>query len=337
MTVEPRRVQTRAHLPLKGQRKYTVFKMVKESGNENSRYVIGSERSHCCGLSCLGPLTFHCQAVGDMVHLSQGCRLAERMGDTFKNGVVFSSRPVKVQERIHLRVEKDSFNWHGALRVGFTNVPPSARSLPLPLMAIPNLTDTRGHWAAPVHESHCQAGSELEFWVSYGGTIYVKSNNIRQRKLLRGVDLSKPLWAMIDIYGQTRCIFLLGSERKGLFYTRRSCPAPERLTSPDVDNHYSLISDDLRLYGNSEECISCHDREVPAGKGSVMDCVVCMGKEARITLPCGHRCLCNHCASRVIQQFGICPLCRQDISSIISVGALSSKKPGGTHQIQATE
>ncbi|XP_044052093.1 E3 ubiquitin-protein ligase NEURL3 [Siniperca chuatsi] len=294
--------------------------MVKESGNENS--VAGSEMSHRCGRSCLGPLTFHCQSVGDMVRLSQGCLLAERREDTFRNGLVFSSRPVKVQERIRLRVEKDLFNWHGALRVGFTNVPPSARSLPLPQMAIPNLTDLPGHWAAPLHESYCQSGSELEFWVSCGGTIYVTSNNIRQHKLLTGVDLRQPLWAMIDIYGQTCSIFLLGSEKRGLFCTRRSCPAPERLTLPNVDNHFSLIPDASSLYGNSEERISCLDTEVPGGEGRVMDCVVCMVKEARITLPCDHRCLCNHCASRVFQQFGTCPLCRQEIRAPCVTGTL---------------
>ncbi|KAM9360635.1 E3 ubiquitin-protein ligase NEURL3 [Symphorus nematophorus] len=271
--------------------------MVKDSENRNSDAE--SERSHRCSMSCLSPLSFHCQAVGDKVRLSEGCRLAERTGDTFKNGLVFSSRPVKIQERIRLRVEKDLFNWHGALRVGFTNVPPEDRRLPLPIMAIPNLTKTPGHWAAPVHESLCQAGSELEFWVTDGGNIYVTCNNSRLHKLLEGVDLRKPLWAMIDIYGQTCSIFLLGSEKKEFFYTRRSCPAPEHLTSPAVENCSTLIPD-----GDSG-----------AGDNSVLDCVVCMVKQARVTLPCGHRYLCRRCASRVIQQFGSCPLCRHQIAA----------------------
>lgn len=171
--------------------------------------VVMSEGSHKCDWRCLGPLTFHCQAVGDKVSLSQGGRLAKRMEGTFKNGLVFSSREVRVQERVCLRVEKDVFNWHGALRVGFTTVSPTSRALPLPCMAIPNLTDTGKHWAAPVHESLCRAGSKLEFWVSHGGAIYVKSNTSKKHMLLRGVDLSKPLWAIIDIYGQTCSILLL--------------------------------------------------------------------------------------------------------------------------------
>ncbi|XP_030594186.1 E3 ubiquitin-protein ligase NEURL3-like [Archocentrus centrarchus] len=258
-------------------------------------------QSHRCSLLCLGSLTFHHQAVGDKVRLSEGGRRAEKTEATFKNGLVFSNRPVKVQERIRLRVERDSFIWHGALRVGFTNVPPSARSLPLPCMAIPNLTDRPGHWAVPVHESNCQAGSELEFWVSSGGSIYAEINN-RQHELLTGLDLSQPLWAMIDIYGQTCSILLLGSEKNRLFYTQRSCPAPEHLTSPD--NCFGSVSG---LSG--DDYISCLDMEIPADKR----CVVCMVKEARITLPCGHRCLCNKCNSRVCEQFGTCPLCRHEI------------------------
>ncbi|XP_030271910.1 E3 ubiquitin-protein ligase NEURL3 [Sparus aurata] len=290
------------------EKKRTVcfFKMVKNGGNGNP--AVKSEASHKCSVSCLGPLIFHCQAVGNKVRLSRGGLLAERKGRTFQNGLVFSSRPLKIQERIRLRVEKQLINWHGALRVGFTNVSPSDRSRPLPAMAIPNLTDTPGHWAAAVDESYCQEGTELEFWVSHGGSIYVTSTSTGQQKLLTGVDLSKPLWAMIDIYGQTCSISLLGSQKKELLYTRRSCPAPECLTSRDADYSYSLIPD-----GDSDDCMSLLYMEVPADTGSAMDCVVCMGREASITLPCGHRCLCRPCGSRVIQQFGSCPLCRQEI------------------------
>ncbi|KAM6943982.1 E3 ubiquitin-protein ligase NEURL3-like [Lycodopsis pacificus] len=291
--------------------------MVKESDNGNS--VVGSETSRRCGRSCLGPLTFHPLAVGDMVSLSNGCRRAERKANTFKNGLVFSSRPVKIREKIRLRVEKDLFIWQGAMRVGFTNVPPSDRSLPLPTMAIPNLTDTQGHWAALVPESHCQAGSELEFWLSEG-SVYITSHNMKQHKLLTGVNLSKPLWAMIDIYGQTCAISVLGSEKRELFHTRRSCPAPEHLTSPDADSLNSLIPVSS-LHGNSDESISCLDMKVPSDGGNVMVCVVCMAKQARITLSCGHQCLCKPCAFRVFQTFGTCPLCRSKISAL-SVGGM---------------
>lgn len=167
--------------------------------------------SHRCGGSCLGPLTFHSQVFGDHVSLSQGGRLARRGGSTFKNGLVFSSRPLGIQEKIHLKVVTSTARWHGALRVGFTNVHPAARGLPLAPMAIPDLIQKPGHWAVAVPESCCTVGSELKFWVSSGGKVYMRVNNSnRDEELLSGVDVSRPLWALIDIYGQTSCIYLQG-------------------------------------------------------------------------------------------------------------------------------
>lgn len=164
---------------------------------------------HKCSRFCLGPLTFHSQAVGDKIRLSEGGRHAERSEDTFRDGLLFSSRPVRINEKIRVRVLRHVSKWKGALRVGFTNQPPWDRALPLPGMAIPYLTDDSFHWAAPVNESFCRAGSVVEFWVSAKGKLHCSANSVSY-KLLSGVDLSQPLWAMIDVYGQTCSIFLMG-------------------------------------------------------------------------------------------------------------------------------
>ncbi|XP_029960014.1 E3 ubiquitin-protein ligase NEURL3-like [Salarias fasciatus] len=283
--------------------------MAKRNHDKDSD--VTSQVSHRCGWSCLGPLTFHPQTVGDKVCLSHGHRRAERSKHTFRNGLVFSSRTVKPQERLRLRVEKDVLNWEGSLRLGFTNVSPSGRILPLPSVAIPDLTETPGHWAAAVPESFCPAGSELEFWVCSSGNINVTNDQSETEKmLLTGVDLSRPLWAMIDIYGQACSISLLGSEKQGLI-CRRSCPAPEPLLSHDWDNQLSLIPDVSGLNGDSDEdTVSC---KCDSCLLSTDHCVVCMMKAARVTLSCGHRCLCWKCSTKVSQQFGTCPLCRQEI------------------------
>uniref|UniRef100_UPI0037E7C1C7 E3 ubiquitin-protein ligase NEURL3 n=1 Tax=Semicossyphus pulcher TaxID=241346 RepID=UPI0037E7C1C7 len=275
--------------------------MMKESFNNNSDVL--SETSHRCNWSCLGPLTFHHQATGSKIRLSQGGHLAERKRDTFKNGLVFSSRPVRPNEKIRLRVEKELHNWHGGLRVGFTNVPPSSMSLPLPAMAIPDITNRPGHWATPVQESLCGVGSELEFWVSSGGSMYVTGCDKHKHKLKTGVDLSRPLWAMIDIYGNTYSIFLLGSKKVTWSSTKTSCPAPEHLTSSALNKHNRTI-DILSLNGNSDGSISLHEDLTDEG------CVVCMENSARVTLPCAHRCVCIDCYARISQEFGNCPLCR---------------------------
>ncbi|KAM4745819.1 E3 ubiquitin-protein ligase NEURL3-like [Anableps anableps] len=273
--------------------------------------------THSCGLQCLGPLTFHSKAVGDNIHLSEGYRRAERTENTFRGGVVFSSRPVRTCEKVRVLVEKHVANWSGAMRVGFTNVPPFTRSLPLPLMAMPNLTKTPGHWAIPVSESSCQEGSLLEFWVSDRGHINYRNNNGRKQKLQVEVDLKNPLWAMIDVYGQTCSIFLLGSEKKDLLFKKTSCPAPEPFIRPPTN-----LNPDYTALSENSDCVSCLRMEISIDNR----CVVCMVQKADITLPCGHRCLCHHCTSKVLVQFGFCPLCRLEIDSEVTFeGSMSSK------------
>ncbi|KAM9463737.1 E3 ubiquitin-protein ligase NEURL3-like [Salvelinus alpinus] len=296
--------------------------MVKEMVSRS----LESEPAHICGPQCLGPLTFHKEVVGALVSLSQGARRADRTGVTFRHGLAFSSRPVRPQERVRLRVELCELTWHGAMRVGFTNVLPIARALPS--LAIPDLTDLPGHWAAPVPETCCLPGSELEFWVSHGGRVYFRNansrKNSRKHKLLKGVDLSCPLWAMIDMYGQTCSVLLLGSEKKEFLGNQKSCPAPQRRSSCSaLQRHTSLNFDN---YVNVRQiCDDIHDSYLlprPANKQtsdceSVEDCVVCMSQKACISLQCGHQCLCLQCATRVIQEFGYCPLCRQNIKSFL--------------------
>ncbi|XP_046871998.1 E3 ubiquitin-protein ligase NEURL3 isoform X1 [Hypomesus transpacificus] len=278
------------------------------------------ESLHTCDLRCLGPLTFHTTAVGNQVSLSQGARLAERKRSSFHHGLVFSNRPVRVRETVCLRVTGCAPNWHGGLRVGFTTVPPAGRILP-PL-AIPDLTVKPGHWAAVVPEACCREGAQLEVWVTHGGNVYIQNKNGRAIKLLEGLDLSRRLWAMIDIYGQTCSVLLQGSKKKDIFGTRRSCSPPQGWTqrAPSLCFDYNQVSSPISVSRSDKHGCSCKnhhmsrpDHRQTLDLNSVENCAVCLSKEPEVTLLCGHRCLCFQCAARVIQEFGTCPLCRQKL------------------------
>ncbi|XP_077378575.1 E3 ubiquitin-protein ligase NEURL3 [Festucalex cinctus] len=258
-----------------------------------------SKTPKTCGFRCLGPITFHQLAVGDKIQLSRKCCLAMRSCATYKEGLVFSNRPVRVRERIRLRVEDDNAIWHGALRVGFTNVDPDSRFLPLPKVAIPDLTDIRGHWAAPVNATLCRAGTELEFWMSSRGSLYIANQSGESYRLLsKKINLTKPLWAMFDVYGQTGSILLLGSKIRAGLFTRKSC----QITPPSLDTDF-LSSVDL----------SCLNLLATTDGGEGKKCLVCMDHAVGVTLPCGHRCLCNKCAFKIYRLHGTCPLCRQSM------------------------
>ncbi|XP_077418745.1 E3 ubiquitin-protein ligase NEURL3 [Vanacampus margaritifer] len=269
---------------------YTMERRTNENESKNPKK---------CGARCLGPITFHQRAVGDKIQLSQGCHHAMRSCATFKEGLVFSNRPVRCQERIRLRVVNDNIKWHGALRVGFTNVDPDSRSLPLPKLAIPDLTDIDGHWAAPISEKLCQAGTELEFWMSSRGSLYISNQSGQNYRLIsKQINITKPLWAMFDVYGQTGSIHLLGSEMRAGLFTRKSC---------------SIIPPALAADSSSYDELSCLDLPATTDGGEETNCLACVDHKVGVALPCGHRCLCNKCAFKIYCLNGTCPLCRRSM------------------------
>ncbi|CAL8342695.1 unnamed protein product [Lota lota] len=222
------------------------------------------ERTHRCGCFCLGPLAFHGSAVGAHLSLGRGRTLAHRKECTFNNGLAFSSRPVRVGEEVSLQVKKRVGLWSGSLRLGFTNVPPGSRRLPPPPMAIPHLTDTAGHWANIVPETFCYPGSVVTFWVSHGGTVYCRVRNCKRHKLVEAVDLSQPLWAMLDVYGQTCAVLLLGSEKKHVLWTRTSCPPPSSYGYKQPQ-HAGLDDSIQDLCTNDKSCVCYQRKKVSSG------------------------------------------------------------------------
>ncbi|XP_035611411.1 E3 ubiquitin-protein ligase NEURL3-like isoform X1 [Oncorhynchus keta] len=271
-----------------------------------------SKSSEFCpkhGRHCLAPLFFHEGVLGTQVCLSLGGRRVERNRETFQNGLTFSSCPIRVQEKIHLRVELCDQHWNGALRVGFTSIPPSSCG-PLfpPAMAIPDLTTIDRYWAAPVPSSLNMPEAELRFWVTPKGVLVCEGQNRVRYLLLEGVDVRSPLWAIIDVYGQTRAVLLLGSKQKGC-NTCRSCPYEDSCMCVNK----GLPSCTPRGIHLPTDPITTTQMDSSAERDLVEDCAVCLSLRASVVLSCGHRCLCQCCAVRVTAEFGICPLCRQSI------------------------
>ncbi|XP_076845181.1 E3 ubiquitin-protein ligase NEURL3-like isoform X1 [Brachyhypopomus gauderio] len=267
----------------------------------------GTHRACGCGNGCLGPLMFNAEAKGQLVRLSEGSRRATREISSFQHGLVFSSRPVKIQEKACLRIERSVSGWHGALRIGITTVEPGSRTLP-PL-AIPDLTSSQGYWATLVPEDKCEPRTELKFWVCRRGYLRIRTSDGQTHIMETQVNTRDPIWAMIDVYGQTNTILLIGSEKKGFFSTRRSCPVLT-IDATEENCGYDILP--------TEKPQKIPEKQTPASLFSQnnehsMECVVCFSTRVDVLLVCGHRCLCPQCASRVAQEIGSCPLCRHRI------------------------
>uniref|UniRef100_A0A672SXX1 RING-type domain-containing protein n=1 Tax=Sinocyclocheilus grahami TaxID=75366 RepID=A0A672SXX1_SINGR len=256
-----------------------------------------------CGSRCLGPMTFNKDLTGQYVTLSQGGQLASRDPSSFMNGLAFLSRTVKREEKLRLRVERSDGDWHGALRLGFAHVSPE--QTPLPPLAIPDLTNSPLYAAVLVPEHICRAGSEVQFWLKKNGSVRIRSSDGRTHTEPTTLNPEWPVWAIIDVYGQTTAVTMLGSKMKRWVFTSRSCPAHTHIKhaeDKETQGRKKLVSmleqRNLRNHHPDNTAPDCEE------------CVVCYSNVANCRLSCGHKCVCTPCAMRVHMIFGTCPLCR---------------------------
>lgn len=156
-------------------------------------------------------LSFHGDAMGTQVHLDDQ-RSTARRRSTFHDGIVFSQRPVWPGERVALRVLRHEDGWCGGLRVGFTRLDPAqVPASCLPPFVCPDLEEQSPTWAALLPEGFVRAGNVVCFWVNRRGWLFAKVNAGRPLLLRKDVLVQgAPLWAVMDVYGTTKAIELLG-------------------------------------------------------------------------------------------------------------------------------
>ena len=163
--------------------------------------------SSCPSPNNLPALQFH-SVHGENIRISRDGRVARRY-ESFCKGVTFSARPVKVNERVCVRFAEISNNWSGVIRFGFTCMDPSSLEGTLPKYACPDLTNKPGFWGKALHERYCQRDNVLFYYVSSSGEVHYGINGEVKGLFITDVDTRGPLWAMIDIYGNSSaCEFL---------------------------------------------------------------------------------------------------------------------------------
>lgn len=149
------------------------------------------------------------------------------------------------------QITKKQCCWSGALRLGFTSKDPS-RINPdnLPKYACPDLVSQSGFWAKALPEEFANEGSIIAFWVDKKGRVFYRINESSPMLFFSGVRTAEPLWAIIDVYGLTRGVQLLGkmvvkrsiSCRAESPTKARNCPA-----KPDPSGAHFLLTDPFKL------------------------------------------------------------------------------------------
>uniref|UniRef100_A0A8C0J7Q4 Neuralized E3 ubiquitin protein ligase 3 n=1 Tax=Chelonoidis abingdonii TaxID=106734 RepID=A0A8C0J7Q4_CHEAB len=162
-------------------------------------------------------LFFHPFTYGSQVLMDEFHHVAER-ASSFHDGIIFTNRPIQLHEKVTLKILKKEPRWHGGLRVGFTSMDPSKMDPGhLPPFACPNLVMQGKTWAAVLPDQCIEEGTILKFWVDHRGRVFFRSQQeARNLPLLKGIPVNGRLWAIIDVYGQTKAVQILGEHAAAL-------------------------------------------------------------------------------------------------------------------------
>lgn len=173
-------------------------------GQTTSGIPASRSNSNGLGTNNLPPLLFH-NVHGDNIRISRDGTVARR-AESFCKGIAFSSRPVKVNEKICIKFLEISNNWSGVIRFGFTYNDPSTLRYGLPKYACPDLTNKPGYWAKALPERFCSQNTILFYYVTSAGDVHFGINGEEKGIFFSGVETRGPLWALIDVYGNSTAI-----------------------------------------------------------------------------------------------------------------------------------
>merc|ERR1711971_172572 len=157
------------------------------------------------------PLEFH-PVHGDNILLSANNTIAARV-ESFCKAIVFTHRPVRVNEKIFIKFVDKAESWSGSIRFGFSSVDPRLLSGNLPKYACPDLTNRSGFWAKALAEKFADRDSVMYYYVTSGGDVVFGVNGEEKGVFFSGVDTRRQLWAMVDVYGNSNVIELVDPRR----------------------------------------------------------------------------------------------------------------------------
>jgi protein neuralized len=133
--------------------------------------------------------------------------------ESFCKAVVFTHRPVRVNEKIFIRFIAKADSWSGSIRFGFSAVDPRSLQGQLPKYACPDLTNRPGYWAKALSEKFADKDSVMYYYVTNGGDVVFGVNGEDKGVFFSGVDTRRQLWGLVDVYGNSNVIELVDPRR----------------------------------------------------------------------------------------------------------------------------
>ncbi|XP_078087759.1 E3 ubiquitin-protein ligase NEURL3-like [Mustelus asterias] len=272
----------------------------------------------------LSPLFFHPYTKGTQINMDSSHHCAWRKSG-FCNGIVFTNRPILIQEKVRVKITKTDDSWKGGLRLGCTIYDPSLMDpSALPKFVCPDLEKTHGFWVSALPQECMQEGTVISFWVNSQGHFLYTVNEGREYLLMKGLLVSWPLWVIIDVYGTTQEVQLQDSTVKCV--SQRKLP-PQPPLPVRSDKSQTSCSDTpascatpTKGHSGSSPCAAevSSDIQPQLSESLDEDCIVCCSRQVDSVLyKCGHMCVCYGCGKKLLSRNAKCPICRQPVKEII--------------------
>uniref|UniRef100_A0A8C1N5D3 Neuralized E3 ubiquitin protein ligase 1B n=1 Tax=Cyprinus carpio TaxID=7962 RepID=A0A8C1N5D3_CYPCA len=189
----------------------------------------GVERRTSAPPISIGSPRFHPHAKGKNIRLDAQLRRATRKS-SFCNGITFSQRPLRLYEKVRLCLSGVHTGWSGALRFGFTSLDPSELAIgDIPKYACPDLVTRPGYWAKALPERLAMRDNVVAFWADRHGRVFYSINDGEPILFHCGLSVGCPVWAIIDIYGITQEVTLLGTVQA----SPPTSPSVSQVSTPD--------------------------------------------------------------------------------------------------------
>ncbi|XP_078693725.1 uncharacterized protein LOC144923233 [Branchiostoma floridae x Branchiostoma belcheri] len=169
-----------------------------------------------------GMLRFNPKIHGKQISFGSNGTVAQSH-DSFTDGICFSSEPIKVHKKTNLKII-DSQVFHESMRFGFTCRNPDTLSVEeLPPHSYPTLAQQPGpeFWVKPLPASLAHYGCVVTFTLEECGDVTFAADGEDKGLFFSGVDVSKPLWAVVDIHGSTVAVQFVGEEAASEAFDKR--------------------------------------------------------------------------------------------------------------------
>ncbi|KAJ7396658.1 E3 ubiquitin-protein ligase NEURL1-like protein [Pitangus sulphuratus] len=291
---------------------------------------LNSQHSHLLPSQLESDLRFH-HLRGPHVKILDDQTVARLEHAREERTLVFTSRPLRINETIFVKINKSNAVRTGTLSYGVTSCDPSTlRPSDLPYNP-ESLVDRKEFWAICRVVVPLQSGDILGFTMNSDGELHL-SHNGAGIGIQLCADCSQPLWMFFVLHGAIMQIRLLGStilaERLGL-----STPSSPTSTPNSPTVLCSGVSGPLLSTCGSGPLCSSISGTAPNSPSSlpespifssvsgpwVDECTICYENMVdTVIYSCGHMCLCYSCGLKLKKMANACcPICRRAIKDII--------------------